>query len=192
MTNREEALLVSNSTLSLTGGTGGDSLLRIGPRALTVPAGFLAGNFDLCLDAKYSLFETQLKVKAKISTAAGLVWLSSRASKDFSEAKEITQDVAEIREGVGIESFKTSTSGADAGMPKAIVSSSLITVTQDAIGLGSLFEFLLRFLVPGILIGMVLYGQFAISALDFLPTGISIDAQYFVIVSVRQTTLLSG
>ena len=67
-------------------------------------------------------------------------------------------------------------SGADAGMPKSIVSSSLLEVTQDAIRLGSLFEILLRLLVPGILIGMEFYSQFAISALDFLLSGISIDA----------------
>ena len=75
-------------------------------------------------------------------------------------------------------------------MSKAIVSSSLIGVTQHAIRLSSLFELFLRLLVPGIFIGMVLDGQLPIGPLDFLLTGVLSDPEYFVVVSFLQSTLL--
>lgn len=75
-------------------------------------------------------------------------------------------------------------------MPKAIVSSPLIRVTQYAVRFGSLFELFLRLLVPGILIGMMLDGQLPIGALDFLLTGVFSDPEYFVVVSFLQSTLL--
>jgi hypothetical protein len=75
-------------------------------------------------------------------------------------------------------------------MPKAIVSSPLIRVTQYTVRFGSLFELFLRLLVPGILIGMMLDGQLPIGALDFLLTGVFSDVEYFVVVSFLQSTLL--
>ena len=188
--NGEKALLVSNAPLPLAGGTGAQTLLRICSCTLTGFASLLAGNLDLRFHSSHSFHKTDLKIVSKIRSPPRLVRLSSGAPKDIPETEKITQDVTEIGEYVGIESLKSSSRGTDASMPKAIVSSSLIGVTQDAVRFGSLFKLFLRLLVPGILIGMVLDGQLPISALDFLLTGVFSDTEYFVVISFLQSTLL--
>ena len=66
---------------------------------------------------------------------------------------------------------------------KLVVLSSFLRVTQDAVSLIYLLEFLISpFLFPQITIGMILHSQFPIGLLDFCVRGVSWYAQNSIII----------
>ena len=69
-------------------------------------------------------------------------------------------------------------------MAELVVSRALLPVAQDLKGLFGLLEFILRFRVTFISIGVVLHGQAAIGLFDVGVIGVAINAENFVIVTL--------
>ena len=80
----------------------------------------------------------------------------------------------------GIEA--SSASSADASMSELVVALTFFRVAKYVVGLCNLLELLFGVLVPWVLVGVVLYRQFAEGFLDFFVRSCSLDAKYFVII----------
>ena len=61
---------------------------------------------------------------------------------------------------------------ANSGVTKAVVAGALFAVSQNRVGFAALFEFLFRFGIVGIAVGMVLQRELAVGALDLLIGGV--------------------
>jgi hypothetical protein len=70
-------------------------------------------------------------------------------------------------------------------MAVLIVSRPLLRIAQNLVGFLGFLEVLFGFRVVGIAVGVVLHRQAAIGLLQLVVGGIAIDAQNFVIVSLR-------
>ena len=68
----------------------------------------------------------------------------------------------------------------DAGAAETVVAGPFIGIGKDIVGLGCLLELFFGLLVAGILVGVILVRQAAVSALDVLGTGVFVDAQHLV------------
>src|SRR5262249_42110071 len=66
---------------------------------------------------------------------------------------------------------------------KAIVLAALFLITQNVVGILNFLEFCLRLLVAWVAIGVKLPRQLAISLLDLLRRGVTLDPQNFVVIT---------
>ena len=100
---------------------------------------------------------------------------------------EITHEGAQrIRKIKPIESAVGAWPGArtaQAGVAELVVGAPLLVVLEDLVSLRCFLEFLLRRLVPGVLVGVVLYRQPAIRLLDLVSVGVAIDAEDVIVVA---------
>jgi len=162
-------------------------MLRIGSRAPALGAAFEPWDLDLGLDPEDGVFKGDPQVITQIGPPSRLIGASAAgAPEHIPESEEVTQDVAEIRENIGIEAPKAAGTDVHAGVPEAVVLASLGSVAQHAVGFSRFLEILLGVLIAGILVRMVPDGQLSIGALDLLRGGIALYAQNFVIVSLSQ------
>ena len=104
----------------------------------------------------------------------GAALASSAAASEDVEAEEVAEDVVEIVEDGFVEA--AASVGGNASVAEAVVSCALVAVGEDRVGLGGLFEALFRGIVPGVAVGVVLHGELAVGALDFLFAGASFYA----------------
>jgi len=79
-----------------------------------------------------------------------------------------SQDVAEIREGVGTESALAGPHALQTGVAVAVVGGALLRIAQDAVGFGGLFELVLGGGIVGVAVRMKLKSLLAVGALDLL------------------------
>jgi hypothetical protein len=94
-------------------------------------------------------------------------------AEDIAEGRENVVDVREMRRAAGI----------DARVAVAVVARPLVGVAENLKGLGRLFELDDRFVVAGVLVGMVFDGQFAIGVGKLFFRGVAGDSQDLVIVT---------
>ena len=64
-----------------------------------------------------------------------------------------------------------------------VIFCTLVGVAQYIVGFGSFLEFLLGFLVAGILVGVILQRQFTVSFFKLIGGGVFLYTEYFVIIS---------
>jgi len=78
---------------------------------------------------------------------------------------------------------KAAAVGADSGVAEAIVGSALVAVGEDGVSLGGFLEAVFGCGVAGIAVGVVLHGELAVGAFDFLLAGGSFYTENFVVVA---------
>src|SRR5262249_57928366 len=159
----EEALLERDLARAPARAAGDGAGARRAPAAVTGRAGLGARDLDVGLRAEGRLLEGQLEVVAEVGAAAGP---APAAPEEVAEAKEVAEDVAEVREDRGVEA-----AAPEPGVPEAVVALALLGVAEDAVGLGRLLEALLRLLVARVAVRVVLEGQLPVGGLDLLLAG---------------------
>jgi hypothetical protein len=103
-----------------------------------------------------------------------------------------TEDVTELREDVlRVKAGAATRAALNTGVTELVISLSLFCVGQDAVGLGSLFEFVGR-AIFFIAVGVILHRKFAISTFDIGATRIAGDAEDFVVIALRQRKTYLG
>ena len=75
-------------------------------------------------------------------------------------------------------------------MSELVIALALVSVAQDFVGLGALFELSFRFFVIRILVRMILHRQAPISTLDIISGSILAYAQNFIIVTFGHNFVL--
>ena len=103
------------------------------------------------------------------------------SSPSASQAEKIAEDIAKISELRRVETSGAAGAG-QAIVAEGIVAAPLVGIAENTIGFGGEFEFLLRFGVAGILVGMILHRHLAVGALERLLGHRAIHSQHFVIV----------
>jgi hypothetical protein len=73
----------------------------------------------------------------------------------------------------------------EAGMSVAIVTAALLGIIEHLEGLGRFLESLDGLLVAGVFVRVILYGELTISRRNLTTCGGSLDAEHFVIISLR-------
>src|SRR5262249_54909449 len=116
------------------------------------------GELDLDLAPECSLFERDLQVVAKVRAAGSPAAPAPRPAENFPE--DVSENVVDVGGESGSEAFEEI-----ARVPEAIVASSLLRVGQHLVSLRRLFEFLLRFAVPGVAVRVILQRHLAVGAL---------------------------
>src|ERR1700689_1760648 len=120
------------------------------------------------LHAESGLFELDGQVFAQIRAALNPAAAASAASHDIAKSKELAEDFTQVLEWRALETRARACRTAYSGMAVAVVERALLGIGQNRVGLGHFLELLFRIRIVGIPIGMVLHGQLAISALQFL------------------------
>jgi hypothetical protein len=149
----------------------------------------MTGHADFRGMSKDGFFKTEAQVRTQILASLGARAPSSAAAraKQIAKAKDVAQipeEIPEILKDAGIETISPAGgSGADSGVPEAIVQGALFLIRQNGVGLAALFEPLLRFRIVRITVGMVLQRQPPVGALDFLIAGRPGYAEDFVILA---------
>ena len=83
---------------------------------------------------------------------------------EYAAAEKTPQDILEIGEVAEVRPLKTTTAKGtpEAIMAEPVIGRSLLRIAEHLVSLSSLFEFLLRFLITRISIGMKLQGHLSI------------------------------
>jgi hypothetical protein len=136
-----------------------------GPCARAALAGIEPRNLDLGLETEGCVHEAELEIVAKIGATLSRGTTPSSPPQDVTETEQVSKDISKLRKDAGIESGYP---GATVDVAKAVVVSSLLSVAQNTIGFRGFFKPFFRFLVPGILVWVILYRQFAVGSFDLL------------------------
>ena len=110
--------------------------------------------------AEEALFELDLDGVAEVRPAPSPA--SASPARRIPEAEEVAEDVRKISERGGIESGGPG----DPGMTVGVVSTPLVGIGEDTVGLGGLLEAILRRLVSGVSVGMELHRDLPVGGLD--------------------------
>src|SRR6185437_14380888 len=129
---------------------------------------FAHGNFGGLAEDR--IFQFDGDVGAQIGSALRAAATTS-AAEGIAKSEDVAENFAEILESRGIEAAESST--AHPGVAKAVVLRTLILVRKDAIRLAGFFEFFFGSLVARIAVGVILHGEFAVCALEFLISAAS-------------------
>src|SRR5579871_517485 len=185
----EEALLINHLAAAVAGWTTGRFAARFGSGSGALGAALHAGYLDLGSQTVDGLFEAEFQVVADVLAAlraSAPAAASSGPAEEVAEAEEITQNIAEIGESLGVESRL---SGAlQPGVTKAVVGGPLLRIAEHTVRLGSFLELLFASGVVGVVIGMILASQLAVRTLDVGIAGVLGDTQNFVVISFRHSS----
>jgi hypothetical protein len=144
----------------------------------------VAANGDRLFGAEDGFLEFQFEIFAEVGSAlnarSALAASTASASEDV-EAEEVAEDVVEIVEDGFVEAGATV--GTDTGVAEAVVGGAFVAVGEDGVGFGGFLEALFSGRVARIAVGVVLHGELAVGALDFLLAGASFYAENFVVIA---------
>jgi len=183
--NAEEPLLIPHLPSAIARPAGDRSLTgRCAVSAARV-AGLMAAHADLLLGAKDGLVEFEMQVFAQIGSALGAAATASPLAEQVAETEHVSKNVAEILEDGGIESRRTSSIAAHAGVSEAVVQRSLLAVGENGVRLRDFLELLFRIRIVRVAVGMVRHRELAVSALDLNVGGRTGNTEYFVIIAFR-------
>ena len=180
----EEPLLIPQLTAALALRAGG----RLRPfgraRAVARLTLLLPGDLQRHLGALGRFLERDLQVVAQIGTALRAA-AAAALPEDVAQPEDVAEaaeDVFESGEDVGVEAAGGGT--AQARVAEAVVHVALVGIGQHRVGLGRFLEGILGLLVAGIAVGVVLEGELAVRALDFLIRRGLGDAKHFVVIAL--------
>ncbi len=183
-------------TAAITAGTRmeGGPVFRTG--AFAVGACHESGNLELLFDPVHYILERHLHGDAEVGTSVDPLARSAGGSSETAEAAvtfTTAENVAECRENIFHRHSATETTAKASGaaaeslrthrMAELVVLRAFLRVAEDIVRLGRLLEFLLGFLVAGILVGMVLDGLLAIGLLYFIGSGVFGDTKHLIVIS---------
>ncbi len=118
----------------------------------------------------HDVFEIQLEVVPKILAALHPAAAPPPPAEQIPEPEEVAQNIAEIRERVGIESARGALQPLES---VAIVSRPFLRIAQHAVRLGGFFELLLGAVVVRIAVRMVLQRKLPVRPLERLIVGLA-------------------
>jgi hypothetical protein len=140
---------------------------------------FISTDSDLRFRSKNRFLEFQSDVLAQIGPTLRATAAASTSTENVAEPEQITKNISEVLEDARIKS-SASACGADSGMAIPVIHAALFSVGQNSVGLAGFFEFFFRVRVVRIPVRMVLQGQLAIGALDFLITRAARNTKNFI------------
>ena len=125
--------------------------------------------------------QTHLHILAALGTRA-----PRRSAAAESTAENASENISKIPE-IG-KAAAVSAAGArrriERCLAELIVLCLLVRVGQHGVRLVDLLEVLLGIRVTGVQIGVILFGELAVGALDRLRIGVPVYAEYFIVISV--------
>src|ERR1035438_8653783 len=151
----EEALLIADLAASIARAASDGSFAGGGPGPAAGVAGLMAADIDGLVGAEYGFVKFEVQIFAQIGSALSAAAAASALSKHVAEAEDVTENIAEILEDSGIESSGGPRSSAQAGVAEAVVERALLGVRENGVGFGDLFEFVFRFRIVRVAVGMV-------------------------------------
>ncbi len=77
-------------------------------------------------------------------------------------------------------------------MTELVVGGAFLCIGEHRVGFGQFLEFVFGLLVTGIFIGMILNGQATIRLFNFGIARVTVDFEYFVIITFRQNIKSCG
>ena len=124
-----------------------------------------------------------------IGGAGGRTAAKAAESTAKSAAKDIAKDVAQVHaakttaEPACTAAVGSRIVGVYAGKAELIIALAFLRVGKHIVGFVDLFELFLGFFIAGVQVRVVLFGKFAVGALDLGIRGVFADAQHLVIIS---------
>ena len=106
-------------------------------------------------------------------------WCTSAAT-----AEHLAENIAEIKAARAAETTEAAGIAVYAGLAELVVAAAFFAVGKDFVGLLDGFEFLFRFLIVGVAVGMVFHRQLAVGLFDFFIGGIAGDAEGLIVVLI--------
>src|SRR5690606_5465891 len=157
---------------------------RLGAAAVAGVAGDLRRHLDGDLVAGDRPLEVEAQLVAEVGTAKHLAAAAPPGTEDVAE--HVAEDVGKA---VRSEAAGTRAPGVQPGMAVAVVGGAFLGIGEDFVGFTHLAE-----LGPGVLVvlvpvGVILHRETAIRLLHLLARRRPADAQNFVIVAFRHTSL---
>ena len=148
------------------------------------------GDFNFFLNPFGNFFQGQFDPNAQICASVGPTPASATATKKALKGGTIAEDIPKLREDIlhGESTSATTHALVNSLMAKTIVTSTLVGIAQNFVGLGCFLEFLFGLGIPGVFVGMELQSRLAIGFFDFVFTGLTAYPQHFVIVSLGHNT----
>ena len=104
---------------------------------------------------------------------------AARASPSATTSPTPAHELREIEAGKRIRPSAAKREGLGA---QSVVLRALLLIAEHCVGLGDLFEFVLRFLVAFVFVGVMLLRQRPIRLLDLLLGGVLLDAEDLVVI----------
>jgi hypothetical protein len=168
----------------LSGAAAGGADLGFGARLCAAAAATVAtlfiGNFDLVFNTEGRFFKGDLNGVLQVVAASAAALLSPAAEN---VPEYVAEYVSERRPGSETAAVKASSS-TQAGMAELIVLGAFLRIGEDFVRLGDLLEPFFRRMVFGILVGVVLAGQFAECFLYLGFRGVPMYPQDFIIIAL--------
>ncbi len=158
-------MLVDHFAPAVAHRTSHDAVVLFGAGSLAAGAEIEARHLNVHAHALHDIFQIELDVVAEIFAALSLrPGAALAASEQIAHAEQVAQDIAEIGEGVRIETLACA-HALQSLVAIAIIGGAFLRIAQDAISFSGLFEILLGRLIVRVAIGMVLHRHLLIGAL---------------------------
>ena len=165
----EKTLLVAYLAAPLAGLALCRGLSRGGAGAMTILTGFVTTHIDAFLGSENRFIEFEGEVFAQVRAALSAIAAAPAPTEDFAEPEELSEDVGEILKDGWIESLCGR--GVDAGVTEAVIERAFFAVNENGVGFGDFLEFFFRLGAVRIAVRVILHGQLAVGAFDFLLSG---------------------
>src|SRR5215468_7949822 len=134
------------------------------------------------LGTEHRLLELEREILAQIGTSLRTgAFTAACSTEQVPNAEELSKDVAQILECVGIEASSPGT--CYSSVSKAIVGRAFVGVDQHRVRFGDFLEFLFRIRIIRIPVGMVLHGQLTVGALNLLLGAGALHSQDLVVIA---------
>lgn len=164
-----------------------------GSGAVAVRAGYGGMDADLHGGAEEGVFKAEADELLSIFSAlgGGRVWagtFTAEASEAAAEAaaEELVEDIIEVG-AMGEVALKVETAFTEgvfhALMPILIVELTLLFIGKNLVGFGCFLELFFSGLIPGVTVGVIFHGQFAVSFFNGIGIGAFFNAEHLIIVA---------
>ena len=141
--------------------TGGSRSTGLGTGAVTDIALFMRRNGNAFLNTGSGLFQRNFDIVTQIFPLEALLARSSAA------AEHLAENIAEI-EACAAKTAESSGTAIHTGLAELVVAAAFFAVGQNIVCFLDGFKLFFRLFIVGVAVGVVLHGQFAVGAFDFL------------------------
>ena len=163
---------------AVAGGAGGGGGAGFGAGAVADVALFVRRDGDALFAARCGFFQRDFNIVAQIFALEVLLACPTAA------AEHLAENIAEIKAARTAETTEAAGIAVYAGLAELVVAAAFFAVGKDFVGLLDGFEFLFRFLIVGVAVGMVFHRQLAVGLFDFFIGGIAGDAEGLIVVLI--------
>ena len=191
----QNGLLVANDGAgTFTGRTGFASSIAFGTGAVAVGTGDVLFQFEFLFYTSRYFFQVELHLDAEVGTTETTLLGATSSAKTTETAKASSvsaEDVAEHGEDIvhghatteSAEGASVACRTAHACKAELVVAGAFVGIAQHVIGFRCFLEFLFRFLVARVLVGVILDGFLAVGFLYLVGRCVLVYSQYLVVIS---------